>query len=162
MRFGYRQEWKNFGKILDSVAVGILIAHGFGRLGCFAAGCCYGIESSLFGIDFPHGHSVGQVLPTQLYEAGFLFLLAYALHAYKRFKGREFASYLVGYGVFRFLLEFLRGDDRGAIVGLFTLHGNIYPSPSQYLSLAMIAIGFWLLVRKAKAGNAPVVAGAAR
>lgn len=153
MRFGYRSEWKNLGKILDTVAVGILIAHGFGRLGCFCAGCCYGIESDLFGLVFPYGHSagLGPVLPTQLYEAGFLFLAAYALHTYKIFKGREFASYLTAYGTFRFLLEFLRGDDRGTLVGIFTLHGNVYPSPSQYLALAMVVIGVWMLVRKAKA-----------
>ncbi len=158
MRFFYRSEWKNIGSLLNTVTVGILIAHGFGRLGCFCAGCCYGIPSETFGLVFPHGHSAGTgaVLPTQLYESAFLFLSAYAIHTYKLFKGREFASYLTAYGVFRFLLEFLRGDDRGTIVGLFTLHGNIYPSPSQYLSLAMVAIGVHLLVRLAKdAGTAP-------
>jgi phosphatidylglycerol:prolipoprotein diacylglycerol transferase len=156
MRFFYRSEWKNIGKLLNTITVGILIAHAFGRLGCFCAGCCYGIESEWFGFVFPHGHSAGTgaVLPTQLYESAFLFLSAYAIHTYKAFKGREFASYLTAYGVFRFLLEFLRGDDRGSIIGLFTLHGNIYPSPSQYLSLAMVAIGVYLLTRKARADRA--------
>jgi phosphatidylglycerol:prolipoprotein diacylglycerol transferase len=150
MRLGDPAEWRNIGKLFDTITVGILIAHGFGRLGCFCAGCCYGIQSAVFGIDFPNGHSVGAVLPTQLYEAGFLFLLACVIHACKPFKNREFATYLTAYGVFRFLLEFLRGDDRGALLGFFTLHGNVYPSPSQYLSAAMVAIGVGILIRKKK------------
>lgn len=155
VRIFVHSEWKNLGRLLNTITVGILIAHAFGRLGCFCAGCCYGIPSEVFGLAFPYGHSVGSgpVLPTQLYESLFLFLSAYAIHILPRFKGREFASYLVIYGVFRFLLEFLRGDDRGMIVGLFTLHGNAYPSPSQYLSLIMIGIGAFLIVRGKKARN---------
>jgi phosphatidylglycerol:prolipoprotein diacylglycerol transferase len=158
MRVFYRSEWKNLLKILDTVTVGILIAHGFGRLGCFCAGCCYGIESSVLGIDFPYGHSVGSVLPTQLYEAGFLFVLAYAIHSWKIFRKREFASYLLAYGIFRFLLEFLRGDDRGTLLGFFTLHGNVYPSPSQYLSLAMVALGLLIFLKTKKAAAMPAKA----
>ncbi|MCK7485858.1 MAG: alpha amylase N-terminal ig-like domain-containing protein [Bacillus subtilis] len=95
MWFGYRSEWKNIGKLLNTITVGILIAHGFGRLGCLCAGCCYGIPSELFGFVFPSGHSAGTgpVLPTQLYESAFLFLTAYAIHTYKTFHNREFASY---------------------------------------------------------------------
>ena len=52
----------------------ITIAHAFGRIGCFFAGCCYGIETtSWLGIKFPN--TINAVYPTQLFEALFLFIL---------------------------------------------------------------------------------------
>lgn len=115
----------------------ITIAHGFGRIGCFFAGCCYGkTTDSFLGVLFPGMHL--KVHPTQLYEAAFLFLL-YALMAYLLL-GRGFkhnmSLYLVFYGIFRFCLEFLRGDSRGELLGVM--------SPSQFWSLLMIAIGLAL------------------
>ena len=125
----------------------ITIAHGFGRIGCFFAGCCYGIETdSIWGIKFPHlDHNV---FPTQLYEAIFLFILFGVLFvlAY-RFKFKfTFSVYLASYGIFRFLIEFIRGDDRGAyFLGL---------SPSQMFSLVGIIISIILIVFVNKKKNA--------
>ena len=125
----------------------ITIAHGFGRIGCFFAGCCYGIETdSIWGIKFPHlNHNV---YPTQLYEAIFLFILFGVLFvlAYKfKFK-YTFSVYLASYGIFRFLIEFIRGDDRGAyFLGL---------SPSQMFSLVGIIISIILIVVLKKKKNA--------
>ena len=112
----------------------ITVGHAFGRIGCFFAGCCHGKPTdSILGVKFPHlSHPVH---PTQLYEAIFLFLL-FGVLSYlllkKRFK-YNMSIYLIAYGIFRFCLEFLRGDSRGELVtGI---------SPSQFWSLCMIAIG---------------------
>ncbi len=112
----------------------ILIAHAFGRVGCFFAGCCYGKETDGFlGIKFP-GMS-HKVHPTQLYEAIFLFALftACALLLYKKKFKYNLSLYLVAYGIFRFCIEFLRGDDRGKLVGFL--------SPSQFWSICMVVAG---------------------
>lgn len=106
----------------------ITIAHAFGRLGCFCAGCCYGkMTDSVFGVVFPGMHHA--VYPTQLFESCFLFILSGILFflAYKKNFKYNFCIYLMGYGVFRFMLEFIRGDERGAFfLGL---------SPSQWFSI---------------------------
>lgn len=116
----------------------ITVAHGFGRIGCFFAGCCYGKETDSFlGVTFPElGYPVH---PTQLYEAAFLFAL-FAIMSYlllsKGFK-HNMSLYLVAYGAFRFAIEFLRDDHRGSLVSGI--------SPSQFWSILMIVIGVALI-----------------
>ncbi len=120
--------------ILSFTPCCILIAHAFGRVGCFFAGCCYGKETDSFlGIQFP-GHSV-KVHPTQLYEAIFLFALCALCYflVYKKDFKHNLSLYLVAYGIFRFCLEFLRGDDRGQLLGII--------SPSQFWSICMVVLG---------------------
>ena len=77
--------------------------------------------------------------PTQLYEAAFLFVL-FAVSVYlilkKDFK-HTLSLYLIAYGVFRFLIEYVRGDDRGELVG--------FVSPSQFWSIFMAAAGVAIL-----------------
>ena len=115
----------------------ILIAHAFGRIGCLFAGCCHGDETTAwYGIKM---HTVkfgyAKVVPTQLFEALFLFALfavCFILVWKKNFK-HNLSLYLIAYGVFRFLLEFLRADDRGKLLGFI--------SPSQFWSLLMIVGG---------------------
>ena len=125
-------------EVLSIVPCVITLAHGFGRLGCFFAGCCYGKPTdSWLGVKFPHlPHPVH---PTQLYEAAFLFLL-FGLFTFLLFKydfKHNFSVYLIAYGTFRFFLEFLRGDHRGELLGFI--------SPSQTWSLCMVAIGIVLI-----------------
>ena len=121
-------------EVISLLPCGILIAHAFGRIGCFFAGCCYGKETDSFlGVQFPDlPHPVH---PTQLYEAAFLFVL-FAVSVYlilkKDFK-HNLSLYLIAYGVFRFLIEYVRGDDRGALVG--------FVSPSQFWSIFMVVAG---------------------
>lgn len=127
--------------ILPVIPCCITVAHAFGRIGCFFAGCCYGKQTDSFlGVVFPERASLGKVHPTQLYEAAFLFLLfgvlTYLLLV-KKYKG-TMAIYLIAYAVFRFLIEYLRGDDRGAFIGPF--------SPSQVWSIPMLLIGVVLLI----------------
>lgn len=116
----------------------IVLGHAFGRVGCFLGGCCYGKETTSFlGVQFPHlDHAV---YPTQLFEAVFeLVLFAVMLVFYKRLKGHFLETYCFSYGVFRFLLEFMRGDNRGA-TGFFL-------SPSQVMSILLIVAGVLLLL----------------
>ena len=117
----------------------ITVAHGFGRVGCFMAGCCYGVETtSIFGVTFPGmDHAV---YPTQLFEAIFLFMLTAVLFyiAIKKRTPHNLSIYLCSYGIFRFLLEFLRGDNRGAFfLGL---------SPSQCFSVVGITTSIILFI----------------
>lgn len=132
------------GRLIDIISLlpcCIVIAHGFGRLGCFFAGCCYGKPTDSFiGVKFPFLNH--KVHATQLYEAAFLFAmfaLMLILYLKKGFK-HNLSLYFLAYGIFRFLIEFLRGDERGTfVVGL---------SPSQFWSLVMIAgsvIAYFLL-----------------
>ncbi len=134
--FIFRRRYK--GRLIDVISFipcCILIAHGFGRIGCFCAGCCYGKPTDSFlGVQFP-GMSV-KVHPTQLYEAFFLFALfaiCFLLVWKKDFK-HNMSVYLIAYGIFRFCLEFLRGDDRGQFLGTVI-------SPSQFWSICMVVGG---------------------
>ena len=125
-------------RILSLPPCCILIAHACGRLGCFFAGCCYGKPTdSVFGVLFP-GH-FQRVHPTQLYEAAFLFLLfGVCLLLYLKWNFRHGLSvYFICYGIFRFLLEYVRGDDRGKLFGAL--------SPSQFWSVLMVGIGVGLI-----------------
>lgn len=136
---------KYFPMMLNIAPACITIAHFFGRLGCFTAGCCHGhLTHSHWGVDFKiisDGQLVGtfRAIPTQLYEAGFL-LVAFIVVSYLFFKNYRISMpvYTIGYGVFRFIIEFWRGDERLELIpGL---------SPSQALSLGLIAIGIILLI----------------
>lgn len=134
---------------------GIVVAHGFGRVGCFLGGCCYGaVTDSIFGVSFPDGSMAANqypsatggslpVFPTQLFEAVFdclLFIVMMIL--YKKAKKHFLEIYAFSYGTFRFLLEFIRGDDRGAT--------GINLSPSQIMSIMLIVGGIVVLLYNKK------------
>jgi phosphatidylglycerol:prolipoprotein diacylglycerol transferase len=111
----------SFLKIGDIFAIGTPLAHSLGRLGCFFYGCCYGRPSSsfisiLFPPDSPAGFSGLRVIPTQLISAFFLlfiFFLLLVIKKYKKFDGYILFVYIFIYGIFRFIIEFFRGDPRG-------------------------------------------------
>lgn len=133
--------------VLYIIPSAILVAHGFGRVGCFFAKCCYGIETDSWIGVMVHGK---KVLPTNLFEAIFLFIMfgVTFLIARKKKTPQLFTLYVLSYGVWRFFIEFYRGDHRGSFVeGL---------SPSQFWSLLMIILSvpmFFVinfLTRKAK------------
>lgn len=119
---------------LPIIPIGIVIAHAFGRLGCFFAGCCYGAETDAwYGIQFP-GHS-SPVVPTQLFECIYLLILAIVMiFLFYKFKFKcNLGVYCIAYGVWRFLIEFVRADERGAFVAGLT--------PSQFWSIIMVVLG---------------------
>lgn len=129
---------KSLPVIFELAPCAICLAHALGRLGCFFAGCCYGeITDSVFGVKF-YGESVKRH-PTQLYEAIFLFIM-FAVTSFLYFKDYRlsFVSYLMGYGLFRFIIEYLRDDYRGSSLVSFL-------TPSQFISILMIALGAGLL-----------------
>ena len=94
------------------------IAHGCGRLGCFAAGCCWGRPTSVawavtFPVDSLFAVPGTAVHPTQLYEAvgeGAISLLLVGLWRHRRFAGEVGLAYLALYALLRLAVEPLRGD----------------------------------------------------
>lgn len=138
--YGRKKVGAYLTEFLPIAACGILIAHSFGRMGCFFAGCCYGKETtSWIGMVFPYSNNpTHAVYPTQLFESIFLFvmfLICFYLTFKKDFK-YTFCIYLISYGVFRYFIEYLRDDSRGEFIpGL---------SPSQFWGLMMIPIGIGL------------------
>lgn len=122
-----RHDKRHVLTILDQVIPGIIIAHAFGRLGCWYGGCCWGAETTSFlGVYYPPAHAV--VHPTQLYEAAFLFILFFVMIFF--IKKYHSEIYLFTYGIWRFFIEFLRDDNRGA--SPFNAL-----TPSQFLSIVM-------------------------
>lgn len=116
----------------DYAITSIPLAHAIGRIGCFLNGCCYGTPT-----DLPCAVVFDEVArhPTQLYEAaGNLAVFGLLTWFYFRRKreGTVLALYLMTYPILRFLLEFLRGDERLRIAGL---------SLAQHLSIGLFVFG---------------------
>ena len=117
---------------------GIAIMAGFGRIGCYLTGCCYGAHtSSSMGVIYPEGGIAPAgvpLVPVQLYEALFDFVLVIVLVVLsakvKAARPRLLAIYCAVYAVFRFILEFWRADGVRGIWGPF--------STSQWISLAIL------------------------
>lgn len=117
-----------FLETADLLATILPLAHGFGRIGCFLFGCCYGIhlpENSPFAwlqLRFPTSAGASgahglPVLPTQLFEAAALFLFFVVLlrllrQHEKTHPGLVAGVYLLGAALIRFTVEFLRDDPR--------------------------------------------------
>ncbi len=150
----------SFLGLADVYAAPLALGHAIGRLGCFAAGCCYGKPTTVaWGVRFtdPYAHSlVGTPLgvplhPTQLYESAaefLIFIFLIFLGHRQRFTGELFATYALLYGLARSIIEFFRGDpDRSLLAGgAFSL--------MQVLSIALIIGGAWLLLRDQSSARA--------
>ena len=113
--------------LLDIVTPAIPLFHFFGRIGCFFAGCCFGIESS-FGFTFSHSiieeaNGINR-FPVQLLEALINLFLFFIIDIFRRknfFRQNIIYIYLLFYSVARFFIEFLRGDEyRGFVFALST------------------------------------------
>ena len=133
---------KGVWELLRFVPISITLAHAFGRIGCFFAGCCGGVKTDMwFGVQFPGEHV--KVVPTQLFEAIFLFLISAAMIVlYFKFHFKyNMTVYLMGYGVWRFIIEFFRNDDRGEFIPGLT--------PSQFWCILMFigGIAFFFIYR---------------
>lgn len=133
-----------FLKYFDLVMPSVALAQGFGRIGCFLAGCCYGRETdSALGIVF-HNSSYApndvKLLPTQLISSGLDFLLCAVLILLDRKKkgdGQIAGAYLVLYSIGRFILEFYRGDLIRGNVGALTT--------SQFIAIFVALAGVVLI-----------------
>lgn len=129
------------------VAASLLpLGHAIGRLGCYLNGCCYGCEyDGLFAVNFIVDGVATKVFPTWFFEAGFCFILFVIMQTFKKayFIGFRTGFYLVSYSIFRFLIEYMRGDKiRGTI-------GTV--SSSQAISIIVLIAGFSILVYSMKA-----------
>lgn len=136
--------------VCDAFAPGIALGHVIGRLGCFFAGCCFGRAADVpWAVTFTDPYAAqnaGTQLnvplhPTQLYEAGAELLILGALLLFERkgrpFPGRTFWSYMLLYGVTRFIIEFYRGDARGMVGALST---------SQFVSVILVPLSIVMLI----------------
>lgn len=137
--FPHKENIKYFPRLLDFAAVSITCAHGFGRIGCLMAGCCYGHETDAwYGIY--HVALEAKVVPVQLFEAIFLFSLCavLAVLAYNRIPG-TMAIYMSSYGIWRIFAETLRADDRGSTIVDFL-------TPSQLTSAILLILSAFVFL----------------
>ena len=163
-----------FWKAADLAGVAVPLGLAFGRMGCLLAGCCFGSECALpWALSFPPHSPASEeqfkdhllnsaglwshpVHPTQIYESAASLLIAFVclfgVQPRKRYDGQVFAAFLALYAVARFLLEFLRRDDRGGGLGLST---------SQLIGIALVLVAAFIQKQRAVSGNAPPVGAAA-
>ena len=153
-----RREKMPLWKTADVFAPAIALGHGIGRLGCFSAGCCWGVRCSLpWAVTFTNPVAkdlVGVPLnvplhPTQLYESFSEFLIFGIL--YWRFgkahrPGAIISLYLILYSTVRFIVEFFRYHEQG----------NLWGGPldtSQWISILLVLAGATYFFR-ARTANA--------
>lgn len=148
----------------DLIAPQIALGYAITRIGCFLNGCCYGKVTSLpWGIEFPPGGGAGRYIgeltfaavfsgqpdavirlhPVQLYATAInLVIFAILLLAWRRrrFDGEIFWGYLILYSVYRFAIEFLRGDNQPFVLGL---------TIAQIMSVTLLVCGLvaWFNLR---------------
>jgi phosphatidylglycerol:prolipoprotein diacylglycerol transferase len=152
-----RRHGMRFWRVADVLAPSVAIGHFFGRLGCYAAGCCWGKEAHgaalAWAVHFPAASLVFQdyaarealplsaevtppLHPVQLYEAlgelGLFFALSLLLRR-KRWDGQVLVAYLMGYSVLRFIVELYRGDAARRFV-------TASLSTSQFIALLTIPL----------------------
>ncbi|MFT5929830.1 MAG: phosphatidylglycerol:prolipoprotein diacylglycerol transferase [Oceanospirillaceae bacterium] len=136
-----------FYQVMDFVAPIVPIGLGAGRLGNFIGGELWGRPTDLpWGMVFPHVDSLTRH-PSQLYqlalEGVLLFALVWVYSAKPRAALRVSGVFLIGYGVQRFVVEFVRQPDSHLNYVAFD-----WMTQGQLLSVPMIALGIYLLVRK--------------
>ena len=136
-----------FLKMLEIAVPSIPLIHAMGRIGCFLAGCCYGIHvNSWLGITFtcsPYAPNGISLFPVQLLEAGINLILFIVLLGCARRERRPFqllGFYLLFYSLARFILEYLRFDETRGIYGIL--------STSQWISILVLAVAIYLLLGK--------------
>ncbi|MFP5262420.1 MAG: prolipoprotein diacylglyceryl transferase [Blastocatellia bacterium] len=135
-------------KVADASAPGLALGNVIGRIGCFAAGCCWGKPTtSCIGVRFPEkAHQMSgvpidtMILPTQLIQAGanllsFIFLMW--LWRRRTFNGQIILAYIILYSVERFTIDFWRDDPRGEFFGLAT---------SQIISSILLPLALALMI----------------
>lgn len=134
----------NFKDCVALVSTVTPLIHSFGRIGCFCAGCCYGIEWKGSCSLLINGKSL---FPVQLLESGLnlLFFVIILLFVFNKKQSVILYLYFIGYGIIRFICELFRGDIQRGFIGHFSI--------SSYISIFCIlsgAISFYLNERKSK------------
>lgn len=136
-----------FLRYLDCAAPSIALAQGFGRIGCFLAGCCYGMEMdcpiSITFTDSAYAPNNVPLFPTQLASSAFDFVhfaVLCILFKYNKKPGKIGAFYLIFYSIGRFVIEFFRGDIGRGTVGTLSTSQFI----SVFVALAGVILVVWL------------------
>ncbi len=138
----------NIFKFGDILAIPAALGLAIGRIGCFMSGCCYGKPTMLpWGVQFPVGHETYplHVHPTELYESAallVLMVLLLRLERHSKISGMTLSLFFVGYGIIRFLIEYLRGD-----VVYWIGH---YLTASQVFSVFGILVGLAIIAIRQK------------
>jgi phosphatidylglycerol:prolipoprotein diacylglycerol transferase len=153
-------------KMADLAAPWIAMGLALTRIGCFLNGCCFGKPTTVpWAAHFTHNRALSEsqvhagyivegaptlpVHPTQLYLAALNLLMFFVLYLWvrgrKRFHGEVFAWLLIMKGVFRSFVEIWRDDERGVLFG--------WLSTSQMLSVPLVALGLYLLMRRGGVGR---------
>ncbi len=150
-----RKRGISFWTILELFSPAVPLGYTFGRIGNFINGELYGRVTTVpWGMYFPLDPLHELRHPSQLYEAFFegivLFAILWGIRRRSPFDGFLFASYLFGYGLVRFFIEFFREPD--AQLGL--MWGGVF-SMGQALCLLMMAAGVlvYILRRPQKSGS---------
>lgn len=140
------------GLIADCMAPALALGQAIGRWGCFFAGCCYGKVTTLpWAVKFKDPASLAplgiDLHPTQLYESfgdlAIAAILWWRLVKHPDNRGDVFWLYVLLYGSLRFIVEFMRGDDRGPTMG------GLYPS--QVLALLAVLLAASILIAEVSA-----------
>ena len=122
----------------------IPFVHGFGRIGCFMAGCCYGIPYDGIGaVIFPENSyalSGISLFPVQLAEAFVLFIISLLILYLQLLRKSKYTveTYFILYGIVRFILEYFRYDDFRGKFGIFTTSQWIGIMLSVFASVMMV------------------------
>lgn len=140
-----RRKKISFWIIIDMAAQCAPVGLGLGRIGNFINGELYGKGTNVpWGMIFPGSDGIPRH-PSQLYEA---FLEGLVLFLLVRFAARHSTAtgiagwtFVSGYGLFRFIVEFFRQPDAqmGTYLGLFSM--------GQLLSLPMFLLGSWMVYK---------------
>lgn len=140
---------------MDAFAPGIVLGQAIGRLGCFAAGCCWGTECTLpWGVRFRSDEAAPVPLdktlhPVQIYESIadlIIFGILYRQFNRGRRAGTVIGLYLVLYSTARFIIEFFRVHEQ-PLVGPFSI--------TQWIALALLVVGAGILLYGRRAVVAP-------
>ena len=140
----------------DIVAPCLILGYAIGRIGCFLVGDDYGIPTNLpWGMSFPRvaPPTYQEVHPTQIYEAVLglsIFFVLSRLRLKSKPLGSVFSFYLIFAGMERFLIEFIRTNEK-YMLGL---------SGAQVISLIMVTTGIILLTQLGKFSDYDSAAGA--
>lgn len=136
------RKWDRFLDLLDTYASLVPLGQAIGRIGCYFNGCCYGkAYDGFLSVKYIVNDVETSVFPTWFIESVFCFLLFICMFCVSKevSSGIYSAIYLMSYSLFRFVIEFYRGDSlRGVWLGLST---------SQYISASMLFIGIVIFIK---------------
>lgn len=137
----------------DNIMPFVSLAQGFGRIGCFCAGCCYGRPTDgplgiVFTSEFSQAPTGIALFPTQLISSlgnFFFFVILYLISKKNEKRGFTTACYMLLYSVGRFIIEFYRGDSIRGFIGTL--------STSQFISIFIFIFGVVLMIYSLKHKN---------